>query len=215
MSESLREEVIPDVLPRGRNATSRSVVRTSQHNRLVAAMIELAARKGYPNVTIAELVTEAGVAKPTFYEHFSDKESCFVEAFELSVEAAGAAITESLSPDDPVEQRIAAGLTALLRFFAEDDSRARLMLIESLKAGPAVASAVTDAHRRFAALYVLWREESRRQQPDLAPLSLTRGLCIVGALNEPVMVMLRDHHASKIMELEDELKKVTKALALA
>ena len=215
MSESLGEEAIPLVLPRGRSAMSRSTVRTSQHRRLIDAMVVLAAERGYPNVTIAGLVAEAGVAKPTFYDHFADKEACFITAYEQIAEAAGTAVNQALSPDAPVESRVSVGVRALLEFFAEDDARARVLLIESLKAGPAVAATVTEAHTRMARLYVQWREESRVNQPDLASITVTRGLSIVGAIIEPVTVLLRDNPASKIMELADELNTVVQALAFA
>lgn len=215
MSESLREEEYPEVLPRGRNAIGRDVVRASQRSRLLAAMKSLAAEKGYPKVTIADLVAQAGVAKPTFYDHFSEKENCFLALLDETVELAGREVGQALRPEDPVEVRIATGVRALIGFLAFDDARARVFLIESLKGGPAVAAALTEAHKRMAALYVQWREESRSLQPSLPPISLNRGLAIVGANLEPMTVLLRERHARNLVELTDELITVTVALAQA
>lgn len=215
MSESLREEAYPEVLPRGRNAISRDVVRISQRTRLLAAMTLLAAEKGYPKVTIADLVAEAGVAKPTFYDHFSDKENCFMAVLDTIVEQAGAAIAAELLQNASVEDRVDTGVRALIGFLASDDARARVLLIESLKGGPTVAAALTEAHKRMAALYVQWREESRAHQTDLPPISINRGLAIVGANLEPMTVLLREYPAKRLVELTDELIIVTKALALA
>lgn len=215
MSEPLREDAVPETLPRGRNAASKDVVRLSQRTRLIAAMTTLAAEKGYPNVTIADLVAAAGVAKPTFYDHFSDKENCLMVTLREIVEQAGTEVGAALSRDDTVEQRVTTGVKTLIKFLADDDARARVLLIESLKAGPAVAAAVTAAHMRMAELYVMWREESRAHQPGLPSISINRGLAIVGANLEPMTVMLRSHSAERLVELTDELTIVTKALATA
>ena len=193
---------------------SRSTVRTSQHKRLIGAMVVLAAERGYPNVTIAGLVAEAGVAKPTFYDHFTDKEACFITAYEQIAEAAGTAVNQALSPDAPVETRVSAGV------------KGHSVLCRRRCPCPRVVDRIAEGrsdrrrHRHRGAhshggLYVQWREESRVNQPELASITVTRGLSIVGAIIEPVTVMLRDNPASKIMELADELNTVAEVLAFA
>src|SRR5882757_6824210 len=69
-------------LPRGRHGLTREEVRSSQRTRLMDAMAELAAEKGYANVTIGDLIAHGGLAKRTFYDHFPDKDSCALAAEE-------------------------------------------------------------------------------------------------------------------------------------
>lgn len=207
--------VIPRILPRGRNAASREVVRSSQRLRLLEAMTELTARGGYPAVTISEVVAHAGVAKPTFYDHFKDKEACFIAVYDGAVETVVETLVAAIEPHSTVDGRIKAAISAFLELLAASDDLARIMLIESLKAGPAVAARISDAHRRFAGLYKASREEIRERDPALPSISLTRGLAIVGAVNEPVTVLLREHPAEMVTGIAEELISVVRALAFA
>src|SRR5437899_8151931 len=66
---------------------SRETARLGQRWRLIQAMIELSARSGHQDVSIAELCAGAGVSQQTFYEQFADKEDLLVGAYRGS--AAG------------------------------------------------------------------------------------------------------------------------------
>lgn len=50
-----------------------------QRSDLLRAAARLVGRKGYEGTRVADIVTEAGLSKSTFYEHFGSKEDCFVE----------------------------------------------------------------------------------------------------------------------------------------
>lgn len=178
-------------------------------------MTGLAAVNGYPETTVSQVVALAGVGKPTFYEHFSDKEDCFIAAYDDAIDYLTAAILGAFRPDHSVETRISEVLRALLGALAADDNRARIIMIESLKAGPTAAAHISEAHRRFAGVYIASREEFRQTRPELPPISMVRGLAIIGAVNEPITVMLREKPAEHVLEIVDELVTVMKALALA
>lgn len=215
MAEPAKKDDNPAPLPRGRHAASREVVRDSQRRRLIAAMTELAAVNGYPDTTVSHVVARAGVGKPAFYESFADKEECFIAAYDDAIDYLTAAILGAFRPDHSVEARISEVLRALLGALAADDNRARIIMIESLKAGPTAAAHISEAHRRFAGVYIASREEFRQTRPDLPPISMVRGLAIIGAVNEPITVMLREKPAEHVLEIVDELVTVMKALALA
>jgi AcrR family transcriptional regulator len=50
-----------------------------QRRDLLRAAVRLAGTKGYEGTRVADIVTEAGLSKSTFYEHFGSKEECFIE----------------------------------------------------------------------------------------------------------------------------------------
>ncbi len=53
-------------------------------------MARAVARRGYAEATVAQAIANAGVSRSTFYEHFADKEECFLAAFrELAPVLAG------------------------------------------------------------------------------------------------------------------------------
>lgn len=202
-------------LPRGVNAIEPEAVAESQRRRLLDAMKTLAASRGYPDVTIAELVREAGVAKPTFYKCFSDKEDCFVQLFDEVWQGIIAAMVDQIPEGSTSFERIDIGLDVFIDHLAADEDGARVVLIEPLRAGEQAAVRLRNALDTFAAVYRQSREELRAKNPELPSISETRALAIVGAVNEPVAAALRAGRAQDLGDLRDELRDVVHALAFA
>src|SRR5215218_6805837 len=73
-------------LPRGPHHLARDEVMASQRGRMLDAMAQVVAEKGYGAATVADVIERAGVSRKTFYEHFRDKEACFLAAFDTGVE---------------------------------------------------------------------------------------------------------------------------------
>lgn len=176
-------------------------------------MTELSAREGYADVTVAQIVGRAGVAKPTFYEHFKDKSDCFVQLIGLYFQQLTGSILAALDHDATVEQRIHQGIAAFVEFVAENDDRARVVLIESAAAGRASAERVADAHEMLAQFYESLRFESIEVNPDLKPLSRVRARGIVGALNEATTSVLRVGRAEDLLGQSEELIEMVTLLA--
>src|ERR1700694_5830109 len=72
---------LPRALPRGRNALPRDVVLVSQSERLLEAVVDVVADKGYAATRVADIVARAGVSLATFYQQFRDKDDCFLAAY--------------------------------------------------------------------------------------------------------------------------------------
>ncbi len=108
---------------------SPAPVKAGQRDRLLRGMTQAAARYGYGNASVARVVEQAGVSRATFYEHFSDKEACFLAAFEQ----AGARIEGGLArveADRAPATNAPALIEKLLANIAKDPAAA-LGLIES------------------------------------------------------------------------------------
>src|SRR3954465_11736469 len=56
-----------------------------QRGRLLAGMLRATAELGYREVSVQDVLERAGVSRPTFYEHFENKEDCFLAAFDTAV----------------------------------------------------------------------------------------------------------------------------------
>jgi AcrR family transcriptional regulator len=116
---------------------ARTRVSEIQRQRLLAAMAEVAAEHGAGSVTVAHIVAASGVSRRTFYELFSDREECTLAALDQAIARATAAVLPAYEEAGPRwRERIRAGLSALLRFFDEEPTVARLCVVESLGAGP-------------------------------------------------------------------------------
>ncbi|MFB7477214.1 TetR/AcrR family transcriptional regulator [Kitasatospora sp. NPDC056184] len=88
------------------------------------------ARQGYAQTCVQEVAREAGVAKPTVYNHLADKESLYREAVEAAADRVGArclavvdALREVAADTDPEEGLRTVG-RELLRICHDEEARA-------------------------------------------------------------------------------------------
>jgi AcrR family transcriptional regulator len=128
-------------LPPGSHGIPADVVTRNQRERLVAAMAEECAERGYAEVSVAAVVKRAGVSSLTFYKQFAGKQDCMLaahrqllgrllEEVDRTVEArAGRAAS------DEFEARARRAIHATLALFTADPPSARLLTIEILAAG--------------------------------------------------------------------------------
>lgn len=116
-----------------------------QRERLLAATESLIAERGAPATTIEAIVKEAGVSSVTFYEHFRDKEECFVAAFDRAVEGLRTALEEAVPAEGIWASRVQAGLAALLAALDAEPARARLVFVEAQKGGPRLRARYDEA----------------------------------------------------------------------
>lgn len=201
------------VLPRGRHAAPRGVVRESQRERMLIAMGAAVGEQGYGNVAVADVIERAGVSRKTFYEHFSNKEECFLAAYGVEVdqllEAIGASIAEA-APD-----WIAGAEAGTRRYLAELAARpafARTFLVEVLAAGPEALERRAAVHRRFVEHLRGVHEAARHDLPELPPVSPHVFEACVGAVNELVTNHLVAHGAETLAEIGDAVLDVQLAL---
>jgi AcrR family transcriptional regulator len=138
-------------LPRGRHGLSRATVVRSQRERLLRAMAETMAARGYARTSVADVLRAAGVSRETFYEQFTSKEDCFLAAYDA---AAGLLLAEIPRPGAgaPVADRLEAferGIGAYLDALAAEPEFARLFLVEVYAAGPQAIARRAAMQRRF------------------------------------------------------------------
>jgi AcrR family transcriptional regulator len=120
----------------GGHPLRREVVVHHQRERILVATVKLVAEKGYRSVSVAAIVSEAGVSRLKFYENFGSKQDAFVAAFEAGLEEIGARVGEAAEAagDDPVA-RAAAGIGALLDLLAARPDLARALVVEAPSLG--------------------------------------------------------------------------------
>jgi AcrR family transcriptional regulator len=202
----------PRPLPRGPHGLERDVVLASQRGRMLGAMADAVAVKGYAATTVADVVARAGVSRKTFYEHFRDKEECFLAAFDVGVDLLLEAIVAAQSRDGGWIALMRARVRAYLDTLASNPAFARTFLIEVFAAGPHALERRADVLRRFARLFRDLHDEARRQFPQLPPVPDEIYVAAVGAINELVSDFAREGRTSELPELEDTLLYLQVAL---
>jgi AcrR family transcriptional regulator len=203
---------IPRRLPRGLHGLDREVVEASQRSRLLLALGRAVAEKGYGAATIDDIVRGAGVSKKTFYEHFRDKEDCFLAAYEESSDQLLARLRAAHADPQDWLERTRAGIAAYLRWLAADPALARVFLIEVAAAGPRAAERRERLRDRFADLLRQRQEEAREENPTLPRLPIEIFQAVVAAVDELVVRRIRAGGAEDLPALEPILLYMQLAL---
>jgi AcrR family transcriptional regulator len=179
-------------LPRGRHAPPREVVWESQRGRMLAAMADATAEKGYGNVAVADVIARARVSRKTFYEHFANKEACFLAAYDAGVDLLLGAIEAAVEAAGPDPLAAAeAGTRCYLEMLAANPSLARTFLVEVFAAGPAALERHAAVHERFAERLATNHRAAREQLPALPDHPSYVFRACVGAVNELVVDEVR------------------------
>jgi AcrR family transcriptional regulator len=126
-------------LPGGHHGLSRTQIAESQRERLLAAIAEEVAANGYRATTITEVAKLASVSTRDFYGVFESKEECFLAAFDAVRDHLEGLLTAATADEADWPHQVIATLRAALEFFAAEPALARLCLVESVSATPAIA----------------------------------------------------------------------------
>jgi AcrR family transcriptional regulator len=166
----------------------------AQRARLLEAMVQVVAEKGYAAATVADAVRRAKVSRGTFYALFESKQACLVAAYRLGTEVLEARIDEAVRDAADWREELRLGLRAYLRTLADEPRFARVFLVESepLRAERAAAAV------RFVARYRRSYERSGRPvPPDDAIFLLSAGV--------EELARARMHAGEDVKALEDTL----------
>jgi AcrR family transcriptional regulator len=173
-------------LPAGRSDLAEPLIEHSQRERILVAMADACAGKGYNATTIADICEPAGVSRATFYELFKDKEDCFHAAMELSLADAMGRIVAVYSPDKPWATMVRDAAAAFLDLLASRPTFARMALIEAPASGERAFQLYASGKRVLQSLLDLGRgdpveEEAIPSNAGRAALSGAEAL-IVGQI---------------------------------
>jgi AcrR family transcriptional regulator len=197
---------IPRRLPRGSHGLDRELVAASQRARLLEAVGRAVADRGYAAATIDEIVRHAGVSKKTFYEHFRDKEDCFIAAYEAASDELYERVrVAQRDPSVGWLERTRAGVRAYLRWLAGDPALARVFLIEVAAAGPRAAEMRERARDRYADGLRRLQAGARDEIEDLPRPPVEVFHAVVAAVDDIVSRHIRQSGAEDLPELEPVL----------
>lgn len=136
-------------LPRGRHGLSREFVAENQRERLLASIAKSLHEHGYDGTTVSLITAQARVSKSDFYRHFSSKDACFLAAYDDAAERLRKPILAARAEARDWAGGVCAALSAALAFLAREPAQADLLLVEGLRAGPAVCERFQAALQGF------------------------------------------------------------------
>lgn len=151
-------------------AVTRSSAHRDQRRRILRAIADLVAKRGYADVTVELIVKRARVSYKTFYKHFSGKEECFKQLFDSAFGSTEQAIRERLEEqgaDWPDRVVVALGLWT--ERIAAEPMISRAVIVEAPTVGPGMLERYERATKAFVPLF----REGRKLNPRGAELPAT------------------------------------------
>jgi AcrR family transcriptional regulator len=122
--------------PSGIRSLPADLVSAVQRERLLAAMLRATGELGYREVSVQDVLDRAGVSRPTFYEHFENKEACFLAAFDKAATGLRERLEAAAEDGGDWRERLRLSLEELLRFVAEDPDAAISLIVDGRAACP-------------------------------------------------------------------------------
>jgi AcrR family transcriptional regulator/DNA-binding MarR family transcriptional regulator len=168
-----------------------------QRARILTAMLTVLAEHGAANVSVANVVANSGVSRRTFYELFEDREDCFLETLDDAIKRVSDTVIPAYEHSGSWRTKIRAALTALLECFEEDPSTARLLIIETLAAGPRALECRQDLLEQIIPHIDQGRLQSKRPG---SPPPLTAEATLGGALSI-LHARLAQHEHTNLIQL--------------
>lgn len=155
-----------------------TVPRPDPRRRLLDAMIQTVALRGYDRTTVSRVLASADVQEAVFSEHFHDKRDCFLAAVEELCAAAERGAAEQFGRALPWPERVRLALVSLLDALAHHPDGASVAFVEMLGAGPAAQA----RGRTALALFTSLMEEGRSYSANPEQLSEHTSEAIVGGI---------------------------------
>ncbi len=177
-------------------------------------MLRSVADHGYVATTVADVVTGAGVSRSTFYAQFTDRESCFIAAYDFAMDYAFERMADAAaaSPAQDWRGRVRSELTTYLGVLADEPALATTLHVEVLAAGAAAfehrALLLGLLASRTAGLNHAARAADAAL-PDLPPAVFA---LYTGGLDELIRDRLRTGSPQALRELIEPLLDATYAL---
>jgi len=166
--------------PSGIRSLPPELVAAIQRERLLAAALRAASELGYREMSVQDVLDRAGVSRPTFYEHFKNKEDCFLRAFDSAAARLRIRVDEvTAAAEGNWRQRLRAGLEELLRFVAEEPDAAAVLVVEARAACPAALTRRDELLDHFAACLDI---QIRGELPKSSPPPAIASAGVVGGI---------------------------------
>jgi AcrR family transcriptional regulator len=187
------EQPSAGVISQPGRAGDRSAAPAGHRERLVAGMAASIQEKGYRETTVADVVRIARTSRRNFYEHFEDRDACFLALFDATNEAMMNEVAAAVHPDRPLDEQVDAAVDAYIDHVAQKPALYASFVRELPGLGQAGADRGLATLERFAALLVSLVESGREVQPELAvrPLDTDTAIIIVGGLRELAVISLQ------------------------
>lgn len=175
--------------------------------RILAGLAAALERLSLAELYTDDIAREASVSKRTFYEHFANKEACFLELYKENSARILAVLAEAAAQQElPVMERIERGAEAYLAVMQSQAPLMKRLYIDILKLGNEGMQAKRHVVQQFADLVLGIYEEERRKIPGMPAFPPELVLGVIAGLNELILFKIEDGEAEQLLDLVETSK---------
>ena len=175
--------------------------------RLLQAMATVAAAQGLAATSIAAVVAEAGVSKRTFYEHFTDKDDCFLALYRAASGSALRTLRDAVEADRPWQDQVEHALGAYFAHLASGPQLIRMLFVEIHHLGEPGALVRREVMQHLADFML---DTINAEREVLTP---TMAVAAVGGIQELVLQAIERGEAAQLERLTPSASAVVRLLA--
>jgi AcrR family transcriptional regulator len=157
---------VPETLPRGRHKLTPEQVSDAQSERMLAAVTELLAARGYRGFGVGEIASRARVSLEAFYKCFVSKDACIFGGYDRFIDVLLWRLAAVDARPDDRPTRTAALLDAYLGTLQQDLVVARAYQVEIDALGAPARARRRESLHLFANFI---REEEAQASADGRP----------------------------------------------
>ncbi len=183
----------------------------AQHDRLLDGLAASIREKGLAQTQVADVVRHARASRRTFYKHFPDKESCFVELTNALSKLLLERVDQAIDRDDPLEVQIDQAIDTYVDILVDESNLTATWASPSL--GERVVIAQRDGVERYAQLLVDVVAADANRDPDIEPVSLARAYMVVSGVQQAIIRAVA--HGEDLAQLATEIKDFMKAVLVS
>jgi AcrR family transcriptional regulator len=163
-------------------------------------------------VTVGEVVRHAHTSRRTFYQHFADRDACFLALFDLVSAALLGRIADAATGAAPFAERVDRAVAAYLGAVAAEPVLTRACIQETPALGAEGLARAQALHERWARQILLLVDEARGDDDTLRPLPLEVATIITGGFRDLVIGAL--DQGRDLAELQDVAGDVLRRVTL-
>jgi AcrR family transcriptional regulator len=165
--------------------TETEAARDAQHARLMEGLAASIREKGLAGTQVSDIVRHAHASRRTFYNHFEDKEACFVELMTTLADAFLEEVDRAIDREAPIATQVEQAIDTYLGLVTGDP--ALMSTFASPALGERTVLAQREGFERYAELIVAVVESDSERDPRDAPISIERAYMLVSGLHQTLV----------------------------
>lgn len=170
--------------------------------RLLVGMAAAVNERGLAASTVADVVRHARASRRTFYEHFRDRDDCFLALYEVIMDRLVWLFEHSVVPNDDWYEEMVGASRTYLQGLVVVPALARAGIAEMTSLGPRALEARTRGLRRLADVLIRLHEDGRARHRDIPsrPITPELALAIIAGEHELVLTYVQQDRIEAVPE---------------